>query len=102
MGGGQIRFWLPFAVFLTCIIAPDWYWFRVGIAWGGIFKTCYDRCGCSGVSVIHNCKITFAMGIKVLDDQWDEEHVECELMGVPTLTNWIMAQFDIMLNVSIC
>ena len=24
-GWGQIRFSLPFAVFLTCIIAPDWY-----------------------------------------------------------------------------
>ena len=24
-GWGQIRFWLPFAVFLTCTIAPDWY-----------------------------------------------------------------------------
>ena len=22
---GQIRFWLPFAVFLTCTITPDWY-----------------------------------------------------------------------------
>ena len=22
---GQIRFWLPYAVFLTYIIAPDWY-----------------------------------------------------------------------------
>ena len=24
-GWGQIRFWLPFAVFLTYTIAPDWY-----------------------------------------------------------------------------
>ena len=24
-GWGQIRFWLPFAMFLTCTIAPDWY-----------------------------------------------------------------------------
>ena len=24
-GWGQIRFRLPFAVFLTCTIAPDWY-----------------------------------------------------------------------------
>ena len=24
-GWGQIRFWLPFAVFLTCTIAPDRY-----------------------------------------------------------------------------
>ena len=24
-GWGQIRFWLPFAVILTCTTAPDWY-----------------------------------------------------------------------------